>query len=113
MMRSLRSHIEVIVCAGICVALAWTTLMMTFPILTGTEQQARVQWAALQVVGFPLISAARPWVRVVADFGVPPFAVLIGLAFLNGALWASAAIVVRAHTRRPGVARADSLPPAA
>ena len=98
---------------GLMVALAWAALMLTFPILTGSDLHARIQSAVATALGFPLMSAARFVVPAAGRLGLAPFAVGVALAFLNGVFWAGAVVTVRGiirHRRDPGV---SLLPPAA
>jgi hypothetical protein len=85
---------------GLAVALAWAALMLTFPLLTGSDVQARWQGAAVVALGFPLMAASRFLVPAAVRVGVEPFAASVGCAFLNGALWATALLAFRQAARR-------------
>ena len=98
--------------AGVGVALAWAALMATFPILTGSDLQARLQGAAVNVLGFPVMLAARFAVPVAALLGLPPFAAGVSLAFLNGAFWAAAFLTARETLARHPDPETGTLPPA-
>ena len=99
--------------AGLVVALAWAALILTFPILTGSEVQARLQSGAATVLGFPLMLGARFAVPVAVLLGLPPFAAGLGLAFLNGAFWAGAVLTVRGILGQRPDREVGTIPPAA
>jgi hypothetical protein len=98
---------------GLLFALAWAGLMATFPLLTGSELHARVQSAVITGLGFPLLFAARWVVPAAGRLGLAPFGVGVGLAFVNGALWAAAVVAVRRFVGQRPDSGVGILPPAA
>jgi hypothetical protein len=96
---STRPRLGAIVAAGVAFAILQTCLIATFPLLDGTELRARVQSAVVSALDFPLGFAQPVFAAVAGSSGGTAFLVGLGLTFLNGALWATVALMIRRRMR--------------
>ena len=99
----------VVLAAGLLFAIAWAALMQSFPILTGSDLQARLHGAALTALGFPFVWAARPLLPVP---GIEPVVVVVCLVFLDGALWGALFLAIQRAARRRASLGMSATPPA-
>lgn len=76
------------------------SLLATFPILTGSDLQARLQAAVIVALAFPSELALPTLAGLVGLLGMVPFAARVGLAVLNGVLWATVFLALRRVAQR-------------
>jgi len=96
---STRPRLGAIIAVGVVFALLQTCLIATFPLLDGTALHSRVQSAVVSALDFPLGFAQPVFAAVAGSSGGTAFVVGLLLTFLNGALWATAALMVRRRMR--------------
>lgn len=86
--------------AGLGFAAAYAALLTSFPLFGDAESRARLQGAAVVALGFPT-QLVYPLVAPFAwRVGISPFVMRIGLAGVNGVLWATLCIALWRTARR-------------
>jgi hypothetical protein len=96
---STRPRLGAILAVGVAFAILQTCLIATFPLLEGTQLRARVQGAVVHALDFPLGFAQPVFAAVAGSSGGTAFVVGLGLTFINGKLWATAALMIRRRMR--------------